>query len=789
MALNLSPSLLSFVASDKLVPAGMMHLPYVSLISDTTIRLRDNGILQCLRVEGLDSLTTRTNELEVVRDAIASVIGQIPAGFAIYVHKISRALAANDLVAPIMSGGMAEEIDRRWRDHLTRRGLRDRSLTISVMKHPTASSIRRAVGELSRKNKSDTRAKDARSIEQVSEIIRFFRAALGDMSTRVLSEQSGELLGFLNSIQTGVETPIRHPRNLSVLADVVFNERVTFEADHFKLFDGVHGTRYGDLRAIKDYSPETWVTMFDEFALPCDYVISQSFSPLSKNKAADLVSRQRKIMRSTDDARVSLAEQAARLEEDVLTGSQGLGEHHATVSLISPSLQKLKETLSLMDGVAAGAGVKLIRDSWLLKAHYFSQWPGNGWMRARTAVTTNTNMADFCSLHRSNLGAGRGDVPWASPVALFPTVDGSLRQFNFHENGSPSGAPTAGHSIIIGKTGTGKSLLAGFLMAQLARVDARIFVFDYRRGLEMATRGLRGTYSTILAGEPTGLNPLSVEVDEEGVGWLADWLSRIINPNGTMTPTQNRRIIEVCQANADAPAGLRNWTDFAKQFNMTDDDGALSMLVQEWQHGGRYGWVFGSGRPDSFSLNGNIVGFDLTQIMDADSERERMAVLSYIFRRVERQLRDGRRTVVLIDEAWKAVDNPYFAARIKGWLVSLRKQNCVVVMMAQNPRQLSDSKVGSDIFSSFSTQVLLPNPQANADDFADLRLTDKELSFCMNKSLTRSCLVRDQITSTVCDIDLSSLGNLLHVLGGGLAGRDVVGEDFRINPRFWEKAL
>jgi type IV secretion system protein VirB4 len=567
-------------------------------------------------------------------------------------------------------------------------------------------------------------------------------------------------------------------------------ERVTFADGSIVLDEGNLGKRYADIRALKSYSEESWATMFDELVMPCDYVITHSFTPVSANKAVEAIARQRNVMNSTADVRRSAAEQLELAHEQAMNRSLALGEHQATVMLIDSDSQRLRECLSELENVAQQSGTTLVADKFMRPAHYYAQLPGNqASYRVRTSLVSNYNMAGFASLHRSDLGKVGCELPWESPLTAFPTLDGSAQLVSFHERGDPKSSPTPGHTVVIGKTGTGKSVLAGFLMAQAVRLDARVFVFDYRNGLEMVTRGLRGSYSYVTAGEATGLNPLQVETDEEGVSWLADWLSRIIAPSGGLQPVQAKRLFEVCETNARAPADLQVWSAFQQQFNLTDDEGDLRSLIEEWGPKGRFGWVFGQSGKDTFSLEGNVVGFDLTQILDADSERERMAVLSYIFRRLERKLRDGRRTIVIIDEAWKAVDNPYFAERIKGWLVTLRKQNAVVVMLTQNPAQLTNSKVGSEIYSSFSNQVLLPNPTADPEDFGPLHLNEKELGFVLGSRFGRAFLWRNEQSSTVLRGDLSALGNLVHIIGGGAAGESVVGEDWRANPEFWKKGL
>jgi len=216
---------------------------------------------------------------------------------------------------------------------------------------------------------------------------------------------------------------------------------------------------------------------------------------------------------------------------------------------------------------------------------------------------------------------------------------------------------------------------------------------------------------------------------------------------------QARSILDNVRRNAEAAPSLRRWDTFTKQFASTDDDGEIQTLLNAWAPGGRFGWVFGETTQDTFSLDADVAGFDLTQILDAQSDRERMAVLSYIFRRIERKMQDRKRTIVLIDEAWKAIDNPYFASVIEGWLATLRKQNAVVIMLTQNADQLAKSRVGERVFSFFPTQILFPDGKSSHDDYKALRLNAAELDIVTSRSSERNFLLRDDENSIVLDAD------------------------------------
>jgi type IV secretion system protein VirB4 len=371
---------------------------------------------------------------------------------------------------------------------------------------------------------------------------------------------------------------------------------------------------------------------------------------------------------------------------------------------------------------------------------------------------------------------------------MFPTPELSGHWFNYHEQGSPDKEPTSGHTLILGRPGSGKSVLSAFLMTQARRAGARVFVFDYRLGMEMAVRANGGRYAAIKAGEATGLNPLWTEIDGRGQAWLADWLASLLyRSDKPLSPSQTNRIQEVVRQNATAKdANLRNWKDLASLFVSVDDGGDLHERLQEWTADGRYGWIFGQTQEDTFSLDGDVVGFDLTGILDSESEKERMAVLSYLFRRVERVIEDRQPTIIIIDEAWKALDNGYFAERLSNWLVTARKQNAVVVMMTQYASQLEQTRTGKTIIEAVPTQILLPNIRANASDYAMLNLHNKELDVLLHTgSNSRLGLVRDDQGSVVIDTDLSALGPLLTILGGMEKGEQLVGPDYRQRSDFW----
>jgi type IV secretion system protein VirB4 len=117
----------------------------------------------------------------------------------------------------------------------------------------------------------------------------------------------------------------------------------------------------------------------------------------------------------------------------------------------------------------------------------------------------------------------------------------------------------------------------------------------------------------------------------------------------------------------------------------------------------------------------DVTAVDLTEILDLGTERT--AILGYLFHRIEMLIEEKRPTLILIDEAWKVLDDEYFAKKLAEWLVTARKKNVVVVMMTQFPSQIRGSKARS-ILEALPNQLLFPNGEAASADYDSFRLTD-----------------------------------------------------------------
>ena len=249
-------------------------LPYVSLVDDRTVRTRVNELFQCIRLDGVNSYTTDDAYLDKVTALFARIIAQLGPEFSYYVQKVSRAITPD--LEPVREDSFAGEIDRLWREKLETSGLRDKTLTLTVIHRPPPKSV---LPFLNRSAPDRLKEATEKRLRRLGEAVSVFVSGLSELNPRVLTAKSGELIGFLGALNTGQELPLYPANTYGFLSFNVANTRVTFQGDHFELSEGVVGHRYGKSFTIGEYSEATSCTMFDMLNLPVDMIVTHSWKP------------------------------------------------------------------------------------------------------------------------------------------------------------------------------------------------------------------------------------------------------------------------------------------------------------------------------------------------------------------------------------------------------------------------------------------------------------------------------------------------------------------------------
>jgi type IV secretion system protein VirB4 len=326
----------------------------------------------------------------------------------------------------------------------------------------------------------------------------------------------------------------------------------------------------------------------------------------------------------------------------------------------------------------------------------------------------------------------------------------------------------AGNTMILGTTGTGKTTLELFLLAQAQRFDPapRTVVFDVDRGCEIFVRALGGKYFALEIGVPTGFNPLQREISGERLQFWEAWIAKLIeSPAMPLYPSDRRAISDAVRAVAAMDWPYRRLSTVRQNLPRVGENSLYERLGR-WCAGGALGWVFDQANDRMGDLKDlHAVGFDYTEFLKVDEVRTPMMMA---LMDVMETLIDGRRICYVISEFWKSLGDPYFSEFARNQQKTIRKKNGFGVFDTQSPSDVLKFENGKTLVEQSVTKICLANPDAEEGEYVEgFGLTPAEYQIV--KSLqpsSRRFLVKQGQRSAACELDLGGMDDAITVLSG-----------------------
>ena len=128
----------------------------------------------------------------------------------------------------------------------------------------------------------------------------------------------------------------------------------------------------------------------------------------------------------------------------------------------------------------------------------------------------------------------------------------------------------------------------------------------------------------------------------------------------------------------------------------------------------------------------------------------------------------GEKSIIVVDEGWKALDDEVFVRRIKDWEKTIRKRNGIVGFATQSAQDALESRIASAIIEQAATQIFMANPKAKAEDYIDgFGLTAHEYELIRALPDNAHCfLIKHGADSVVARLNLTGERDLLTILSG-----------------------
>jgi type IV secretion system protein VirB4 len=764
------------------VPASQ-HIPYVAQVSDHLVRTAAGDFVQVFRLGGVSFECADDVELNRWHERLNITWRNLASpNVALWMHLIRRR-SRDQLPLPAGEEGFAASLESRYQRKIAGETLMVNDWYLSLVYRPvTGAAPGFAARWLHRRGEASTPLWLDHQ-EACRKLAQTLLAALESYGPVPLGVRhcgdrvDSELLTFLCLLVNGESVPRPLPR--APVNDVLATTRPLFGTELIE-YRTPEATHYGAFLGIKEYPTPTQVGMFDALLkAPFPFVLTQSFTFLSKAAGQGLLQRQRSRMANAGDFAVTQAEELLGALDALTANEFVMGEHHLSLQVReeedrqeTPSgrIARLNESIAQARTLLADVGMTVAREDLALEAAFWAQLPGNFAYRPRKAVITSRNFAAMANGHNYPVGRATGNH-WGEALSLLITSARSPYYFSLHASSDATGSPQLdiGHTFICGPTGSGKTVLIGFLVCLLKGRGITQVLFDKDQGLEILVRALDGQYLPIRNGQATGFNPLQLAETSESVEFLKSWLRSLVSWGDPLSVREEADLDHALRGTLALEPERRRLSRLIEFTDATRTEG-LHARLSRWCYvtGGDYAWVFDNPTDTLASKLSaqSLIGFDVTDFLD--HEVIRTPITLYLFHCI-RQLLDGRRLVCWADEFSRLLADPRFEQFAKDGLKVWRKREGVFCAATQSPSDALGSAISRTIIEQTATKIFFPNPDADVAEYmTGFGLSEREVSLLKEQLVpgARQFLIKQGHASVVCELNLRGFAPELTVISG-----------------------
>ena len=435
-------------------------------------------------------------------------------------------------------------------------------------------------------------------------------------------------------------------------------------------------------------------------------------------------------------------------------GSDLVGQAYvtATITVWDENPRVAEDRLRLVEKTIQGRDFTCIRETVNAIEAWLGSLPGHVYANIRQMPVSTLNLAHMMPFSAVWAGPGR-DEHFEAPPLFFARTEGSTPfRFSLHVG-------DVGHTLVVGPTGAGKSVLLALMALQFRRyAGAQIFAFDFGGSIRAAALAMGGDWHDLggaLAddvAEPVALQPLA-RIDDAGErAWAAEWVATLLaHETVTVTPELKEHLWSALTSLASAPIAERTLTGLSVLLQSN----ALKQALQPYTVGGPWGRLLDA---ESERLGeADVQAFETEGLIGAGAAP---AVLSYLFHRIEDRF-DGRPTLLIVDEGWLALDDRGFAGQLREWLKTLRKKNASVIFATQSLADIDGSTIASAIIESCPTRLFLPNERAFEPQIASIYrrfgLNDRQIEILSRATPKRDYYCQSRRGNRLFELGLSEV--------------------------------
>jgi type IV secretion system protein VirB4 len=419
-----------------------------------------------------------------------------------------------------------------------------------------------------------------------------------------------------------------------------------------------------------------------------------------------------------DDSKESQVRELGEGIKEIELHGNYFGQFSLTVVIYDLDMAKVDRACADFYKVFSVHDAQLYEEKYNLLNAFLAVIPGNHAFNLRSLYLLNTNYADFSFLFTLHSGEPRNPHLREEYLAVLETNYHTPYYLNLHYR-------DVAHTMILGRTGSGKSFLLNFLITNLQKYDPHTFIFDLGGSFESLTQLFGGSYVRVgLESEDFKINPFSLAPTKENLDFLALFLKVLIHGTkaGELDPATERELFHQIENLYAVDPSLRTLGVLANTLGRD-----IANRLSKWTRGGQFGFLFDNSE-DTISFS-RFQCFDFQRMSQYPELLE--PLLFYILHRANAVIADRQISSIFkaffIDEAWVFLKNPAIQRYVVEALKTWRKHNAAMVLSTQSLDELKRSDILDVIIECCATKIFLANPDMDRDLYRrQFHLNDNE---------------------------------------------------------------
>jgi type IV secretion system protein TrbE len=526
---------------------------------------------------------------------------------------------------------------------------------------------------------------------------------------------------------------------------------------------------YVKVLTLKEPSAQSFPLIFARlFEIEANYFICSEWRKQDPSQSRSLIHARRRHFHNTKRSLASYATSSDQPErrEDVLVDNSkeaqvhDLGEalkelelkgnyfgtYSLTVVIHDRVLAKVERTCAEFYKAFSIHDAQLYEEKYNLLNAYLATVPGNYAFNLRSMLILNTNYADYSFLFSVHSGEKINAHLQEEYLAVLETNHRTPYYLNLHSKDTA-------HSVILGRTGSGKSFLLNFLITNLQKYDPYTFIFDLGGSFESLTRLFRGTYARLgLRSTGFKINPFCLPKTKANVDFLALFVEVLADSGDgpSLSLEEEQELYQQIENLYSVDPELRRLGVLANTLPRN-----MALRLRKWTEGGQFGFLFDNA-DDTVSFS-KFQCFDF-QGMDGYPQVLE-PLLFYILHRANHLIRNREITHIFkaffIDEAWTFFRNPRIRSYIVEALKTWRKQNAAMILSTQSLDELRKSDILDVIVETCATKIFLANPDMDRELYRNqFHLNDTEINLISALVPKRQFLIKNHEIAKVANLEV-----------------------------------